>query len=72
MYKEIIITIIIIVVIFGLDILTNNYTSNAVSRFIDNCSENYYLFDQDGNINKDVESLFVSLGKGSYNIWYNQ
>lgn len=29
MYKEIIITIIIIVVIFGLDILTNNYTSNA-------------------------------------------
>lgn len=29
MYKEIIITIIIIVVVFGLDILTNNYTSNA-------------------------------------------
>lgn len=46
----------------------DNYTSNAVSRFIDNCSENYYLFDQDGSINKDVESLFVSLGKGSYNI----
>ena len=46
----------------------DNYTSNAVSRFIDNCSEKYYLLDQDGNINKDVESLFVSLAKGSYNI----
>lgn len=46
----------------------DDYMFNATQRFIEECSKDYYLLDQDGNINKDIESLFVLKTNGSYDV----
>ena len=44
----------------------DDYIKNATERFIQEQSKKYYLTDMDGNINKDVEALFVTCTKGEY------
>lgn len=44
----------------------DDYIKNATERFILEQSKKYYLIDMDGNINKDVEALFVTCTKGEY------
>lgn len=46
----------------------DNFTSNAVNRFIRDKSKTNYLVDMDGNVNKDVEDLLYRFSKGAYDI----
>lgn len=61
MYKEIIITILIVVLILGLDIITSRYTANAIVEFSKNLDELKTDLDtkSEDNIEEKTNNIFT-------------
>ena len=61
MYKEIIITVLIVTLIFGLDIITSRYTANAIDELSQNLDELKTDLDtkSEDNIEEKTNNIFT-------------